>query len=343
MLYKRIAIDTSKSVFTLHGIDAADRATLRRDLKRAQVEAFFAKLPPTEVVLEACGASHHWGRVLIKLGHSVRLIPPQYVKPFVKRGKSDRADAQAICEDAGRPDMHFVTVKPAEMQANALVITVRDQLVGQRTALINALRGHAAEFGVIAAKGAAQAGPLLAQIARPQAGVPQMAQDMLAVLGAQIAALDSQIKALDATLHAQFKASEVCKRLAQIPGVGELTALAMTLTTDASQFESGRHFAAWLGLTPKNKSTGGRQCLGRISKAGNERLRSLLVLGATAVIRVAKPGARLGSAWLLGLLERKPRKLAAVALANKMARIIWAMMASGTAYRGAAQPALQAA
>ena len=343
MNYKRIAIDTSKGVFTCHGIDAEGRIILRRDLKRTQMQPFFAALPPTEIIMEACGASHHWGRVLIKLGHAVRLIPPQYVKPFVKRGKSDRADAQAICEAAGRPDMRFVAVKPADKQAEAMVITVRDQLVGQRTALINALRGHAAEFGVVAAKGAAHAGPLLVEASRPQAGVPQAAQEMLAVLGAQVASLDAQIKALDTRLHAQFKASEPCRRLAKIPGVGELTALAMTLTVDPKQFESGRHFAAWLGLTPKNKSTGGRQCLGRISKAGNERLRSLLVLGATAVIRVAKPGARLGSAWLLGLLERKPRKLAAVALANKMARIVWAMMARGTAYRGAALPTPQAA
>jgi transposase len=343
MSYKLIAIDTSKCVFTLHGTDAAGRTILRRDIKRAQMEAFFAKLTPTDIVLEACGASHHWGRLLAKLGHTVRLIPPQYVKPFVKRGKSDRADAQAISEAAGRPDMGFVAVKSADMQADAMVITVRDQLVGQRTALINALRGHAAEFGVIAAKGAAQAGSLLTEIARPEAGVPPMAQDMLAVLGCQIAALDRQIKTLEARLHGQFKASEAAQRLARIPGVGELTALAMTLTVDAKQFESGRHFAAWLGLTPKNKSTGGRERLGRISKAGNERLRSLLVVGATAVIRVAKPGAKLGSAWLLGLLERKPRKLAAVALANKMARIVWAMMASGKAYRGAALPTPQAA
>jgi transposase len=343
--YKRIAIDTSKSVFALHCTDAADRAVLRRDLRRGQFEPFFAKLPPTEIVLEACGASHHWGRLLTRLGHTVKLIPPQYVKPFVKRGKSDRADAQAISEAAGRPDMRFVPVKAADKQAHAMVLTVRDQLVGQRTALINALRGHAAEFGVIAAKGTVQAGPLLAEIARPESGVPQTAQEMLAVLGEQITALDRQIKALDARLHAQFKASEACRRLAKIPGVGELTALAMTLSVDPKQFESGRHFAAWLGLTPKNKSTGGRECLGRISKAGNERLRSLLVVGATAVIRVAKPGARLGTPWLVGLLERKPRKLAAVALANKMARIIWAMMASGRAYRGAgsAEPAPQAA
>jgi transposase len=343
MNYKRISIDTSKSVFTCHGIDGAGRVVLRRDLRRAQVSAFFAALPPTEVVMEACGASHHWARLLARLGHNVRLIPPQYVKPFVKRGKSDRADAQAICEAASRPDMRFVPVKSADKQAEAMVIGVRDLLVGQRTALINSLRGRAGEFGVIAAKGAAQAGPLLAECTKPEAGVPQTAQDMLAVLGAQIAALDAQIKELDARLHAQFKASEVCKRLAKIPGVGELTALAVTLTVDPGHFESGRHFAAWLGLTPKNKSTGGRQCLGRISKAGNERLRSLLVLGATAVIRVAKPGARLGSAWLLGLLERKPRKLAAVALANKMARILWAMMASGKAYRGAPLPTPQAA
>ena len=335
MQYKRIAVDTSKSVFTLHAIDATDRPIDRRDLRRGQFEDYFAELPPTEVVLEACGASHHWGRVLTRLGHRVRLIPPQYVKPFVKRGKSDRADAQAISEAAGRPDMRFVALKGADRQADAMVITLRDQLVGQRTALINAARGHATEFGIIAGKGAEQVVTLLQEVAKPQAGVPALAQEMLALLGEQIAALDRHIKALDVRLHAQFRASEQARRLAKIPGVGELIATTMSVTIDPKQFESGRHFAAWLGLTPKNKSTGGRERLGRISRAGNERLRSLLVVGATSVIRVAKPGARLGSAWLVGLLERKPRKLAAVALANKMARIIWAMMASGKAYRGA--------
>jgi transposase len=335
---KRIATDTSKSIFALHAIDASDRPILRRDIKRSQVEPFFAKLPPTEIVLEACGASHHWGRLFTKLGHKVRLIPPQYVKPFVKRGKSDRADAQAICEAAGRPDMRFVAVKSADQQAKAMVITLREQFMGQRTALINALRGHAGEFGVIAAKGTAHVGPLLAQIAKPQAEVPPLAQEVLAMLGEQITALDRQIAALDAKLHAMFKASETCKRLAKIPGVGELTALAMTLTVDFKPFESGRHFAAWLGLTPLNRSTGGKQRLGHISKAGNERLRSLMVLGATSVIKVCTPGSNKGSPWLKQLLERKPRKLAAVALANKMARIIWAMMASGKAYRGASAP-----
>jgi transposase len=343
MQFKRISIDTSKSVFTVHGIDAADRPVLRRDLRRAEVERFFAKLAPTEVAIEACGASHHWGRVIGHYGHTIKLIPPQYVKPFVKRGKNDRVDAQAISEAAGRPDMHFVPVKTADMQAQTLQLRLRETLVAHRTALINALRGHAAEFGVIAPKGTVQVAALLAAIADDARAVPTLARQSLAKLGEMIRQHDADIAELDAELAAQHKANAQSRRLAAIPGVGPLTALTLSLTIDAKQFESGRHFAAWLGLTPKDKSTAGRQQLGRISKAGNERLRSLLVVGATSVIRVAQPGRKLASAWLLKLLERKPRKLAAVALANKMARVVWAMMATGSSYRSVCADAPQAA
>ena len=332
MEFKRIAIDTSKHVFTLHGVDEQERPILRREFRRAQVEAFFAKLAPTEVVLEACGGSHHWGRMLSGLGHRVRLIPPQYVKPFVKRAKNDRNDAEAISEAAARPSMRAVPVKTVEQQAEAMILKHREMLVGQRTQAINALRGHAAEFGTVVAKGCQNVVALLTALAADSA-IPDAARAMFAQLGQHIVDLDARLDALDRQLMARHKANPVSRRLAEIPGVGPITAITLALMIDAGNFQSGRHFAAWLGLTPREHSTGGKQRMGRISKAGNERLRQLLVVGAMAVIRFAKPGSKSASAWLLQLLERKPRKLAAVALANKMARIIWAMMARGEAYR----------
>jgi transposase len=334
MQYKRIAIDTSKHVVTLHGVDEHERAVLRRNLKRAEMEAFFSKLASTEVVLEACGGAHPWGRRLNGLGHQVRLIPAQYVKPFVKRAKNDRADAEAISEAASRPSMPAVPIKSAEQQASGLILKHRERLIASRTAAINALRGHAAEFGVIAAKGTAQIEALLGKLAGEEA-VPAVAQAMFVRMGKHIAELDRQIAALDADLLALHKSDPVSQLLAAVPGIGPITATTLSLSVEPEHFASGRHFAAWLGLTPKEHSTGGKPRLGRISKAGNERLRPLLVVGATAVLRHAKPGRKGASAWLLGLLERKPRKLAAVALANKMARIVWAMMARGEAYRHA--------
>ena len=339
--FKRIAIDTSKHVFTLHGVDRNDQVVLRRNLRRAQVEPFFAKLPPTEVVLEACGASHHWGRLLQANGHIVRLIPAQYVKPFVKRGKNDRNDAEAIGEAASRPAMRFVPVKSAEQQAQACVLGIRELMVRQRTQLVNALRGHAGEFGVVAAQGAGGVAALRAAIAA--ATLPETASDMLNFLGRQIDALDREIAGLDAKLMAQHKANSVSRLLAGIPGIGPIGALTLALKVDPARFKSGRHLAAWIGLTPKERSSGGKQRLGGIGRAGDERLRQLLVLGATAVIRHAVPGKTTipnrqkprasASVWLVSLLERRPRQVAAVALANKMARIAWSMMASGEAYR----------
>lgn len=332
MKYKRIAIDISKHVFTLHGVDEQDRPVIRRNLKRAEMETFFSKVAPTEVVMEACGGAHHWGRLLCRLGHRVRLIPAQYVRPFVKRAKNDRADAEAISEAASRPSMPSVAVKSAEQQASCMILRHRAMLVGQRTAAINALRGHAAAFGVIAAKGTAQLEALLHKLA-DEAAVPGVARMMFARMGEHIASLDQQIEALDVELLALHKADPVSQLLAAVPGIGPITAITLSLSVEPEHFASGRHFAAWLGLTPKEHSTGGKPRLGRISKAGNERLRTLLVVGATSVIRHAKPGHKAASAWLLSLLERKPRKLAAVALANKMARTVWAMMARGEAYR----------
>ncbi|HEY0121785.1 MAG TPA: IS110 family transposase [Rhizobium sp.] len=332
MEFKRISIDTSKHVFTIHGVDETERPVFRRELRRGHVEQFFAKLVPTEVVLEACGGSHHWGRVLSGMGHRVRLIPPQYVKPFVKRSKNDRNDAEAICEAASRPTMRTVPVKTVEEQATTIVVKHRELLVKQRTQAINALRGHAAEFGVVAAQGCSNATALLTVLAGNEA-IPDMAKAMFEQMGAHITDLDTKIEALHQRLIELHKASPVSRCLAAIPGVGPITAISMALTVNPSNFESGRHFAAWLGLTPKEHSTGGKQRMGKTSKAGNERLRQLLVVGAMAVIRFAKPGSKSASPWLLQLLERKPRKLVAVALANKVARIIWAMMVRGEAYR----------
>jgi transposase len=331
--YKCIGIDTSKAVFTLHGIDQRDRPVLRINLRRAQMVSFFTKLAPTEIAMEACGGAHYWARELIKLGHKVRLIPPQYVKPYVKRGKNDRNDAAAICEAAGRPGMHFVPVKSVTQQAQGMVLKVRESLVGQRTLLVNTLRGHAAEFGVIAGKGLGKIGPLLAAVEQ-EAAIPSQAKDMAALLGNQIADLDTKIKEIEVNLTAAHKANPVSQRLATIPGVGPITALMLAIEIDPAAFESGRHLAAWAGLTPKEKSTGGKPRRGGISRAGNERLRVLLVAGATSVINAAmKPGSKLMTEWLRALLQRKPRKLAAVALANKMARVAWALMARGEVYR----------
>jgi transposase len=263
----------------------------------------------------------------------VRLIPAHYVKPFVRRGKNDRNDALAICEAAGRPELPHVPIKSAERQAEAMIVSVRDLLVRQRTQLINALRGHAMEFGVVAAKGSHQVDALLSHVAE-EPGVPDAARRMLGVLARQLAGVEAEIAELDAQMKVSAMADPVARRLMKVPAVGPVGALTLSLSVEAAQFEDGRHFAAWLGLVPKERSTGGKQRLGGISRAGNERLRQLLVIGAMAVIRHAKPGSKTASPWLLKLLERRPRKLAAVALANKVARVVWAMMARGEEWRG---------
>jgi transposase len=332
MKYKRIAIDISKHVFTLHGVDEQERPVLRRNLKRSEMETFFGKLAAPDVVMEACGGAHHWGRVLSRLGHRVRLIPAQYVKPFVKRAKNDRADAEAISTAASLPTMPSVALKTADQQAAAMVLKHREMLLSSRTQAINALRGHATEFGVIAAKGTAQVQTWLDKLAADET-IPPTAQAMFVQMGKHIDALDQQIAALDDELLALHKAHPISQLLAEVPGIGPLSAITLALTVQPEHFASGRHFAAWLGLTPKEHSTGGKPRLGKISKAGNERLRSLLVVGATSVIRHTKPGKPSASAWLLALTARKPPKLAAVALANKTARIVWAMMSRGEAYR----------
>jgi transposase len=332
----RVAIDTSKSVFTLHGVDAAGHAVLRRNLRRGQLEAFFEKLPAIEVVLEACGGSHHWGRWLMQRGHRVRLIPPQYVKPFVKRGKNDRNDAEAICVAAAQPSIGEVPVKSAERQAAAMLLSVRELLVRQRTQLVNALRGHATELGLVAPVGNKGLARLQGEIATADdERVPPAAKQALAMLGKEIDRIEARTAEIDAKLKKQLAAEPLARKLTAIPGIGPISALNLALRIDATQFKSGRHLAAWLGLVPRERSTGGKQRLGGISRAGNERLRQLLVVGATAVIQYAKPDRPGVSPWLLELLKRRPRKLVAVAWANKMARIVWAMMTSGEDYRPA--------
>ena len=328
----RVGLDIAKHVFQVHGVDEHEQPVLRRQLRRGEVERFFAALPPTRIWLEACGTSHHWARVLRGLGHEVMLLPPQYIKPYVKRGKNDAIDAAAICEAMSRPGMRFVTIKSAEQQAVLMLLSGRDLLVKQRTMLINAMRGHAAEFGVVAAKGPVKVSELLQRVHAAEAGVPGLAREILTLLSRQLDALNTELKGIEARLMQWHKADPVSQCLATQPGIGPIGAVSFALKiADPRGFRSGRHFAAWLGITPKEDSTGGRHRPGRISRQGDEALRKLLVLGATAVIRFATPGS--ASPWLVNLLARKPKKLAAVALANKMARILWAMMVSGELYR----------
>ena len=327
----RIGLDTSKHVFQIHGVDENEKPVLRRQLRRGEVEKFFAKLAPTRIGIEACGASHHWARVLRSLGHEVLLMPPQYVKAYVQRGKNDAIDAAAICEAMSRPQMRFVPVKTAEQQAALTMLGVRDLLVKQRTMLINAIRGHAAEFGVTVAKGPKQVAELQRRLAADE-GVPVLAHEMIDLLAGQLEALNARLKAIEARLMAYHRQDQTSQCLATIPGIGPIGGVSFALKVpDPKVFRSGRHFAAWIGITPRENSTAGKHRPGKISREGDESLRRLLVLGATAVIQQAKEGRT--SPWLLGLLARKPKKLAAVALANKMARIVWAMMVSGETYR----------
>jgi transposase len=328
----RIFIDTSKSVFQLHGVNGAEAPVLRRQLRRSQMLEFFSKLEPTVIGLEACGASHHWARMLSRLGHEVKLVPPQYVKAYVKRGKNDAADAEAGCEAMSRPTMRFVPVKSAEQQAALMMLNVRERLVRSRTQLSNVIRGHAAEFGLVAVKGLCRIEPLLMRIAGDQA-LPALAREVFESLGREWERLAMEIKRLDARLMAWHRAEETSRRLARIPAVGPIGASMLVLKApDPRAFKSARHFAAWMGLTPKDHSTAGRQRLGAITRAGDEALRSTLVVGATALLQHIRKGRGPRSPWLLKLLAKKEPKEVAVALANKIARIAWRMMISGEDY-----------
>ena len=330
----RIGIDTSKQVFQLHGVNASEQVVLRKKLRRSEIEKFFEKLEPTLIGMEACGASHYWARVLSSLGHEVRLIPPQYVKPYVKRGKNDAADAEAICEAMSRPKMRFVPVKSVNQQAALMLLSVRKSLVERRTQLANEIRGHAGEFGLIAAKGINKLGALLQRIALDMS-LPEEARELFALLGGQYRRVEEDLAEVEAKLRAWHRNNEMSRRLAKVPGIGEVVASMLVMKTPAPEvFRSGRHFAAWIGLTPADHSSGGKQKLGGITRAGDEALRTTLICGATAVIRHVLGGhSKSASPWLKDLLKRKPPKLAAVALANKMARIAWKLMVSGQTYR----------
>jgi transposase len=329
-----IGLDIAKRVFQAHGADAAGRVVFRKRLTRAKLLEFFAAQPPCVVAMEACAGSHHWGRELGELGHTVRLIPPAYVKPFVKRQKNDAADAEAICEAAQRPGMRFVPVEDEAQQASGVVFRARDLLVRQRTQCINALRGHLAEYGHVVPQGPAHVDSLVALVEDPESSVPEGARTILKVLIGTLGALEAQIRDLDAEIARRAKADPVARRLMTIPGIGPIAATAITALVPAPEgFRAGRDFAAWLGLTPLQRSTGGKQKLGAISRMGERTIRRLLILGASAVVRWAGQGGAPAGSWLARMRTRKPRMLVTVALANKTARIVWALLVRGGVYR----------
>jgi transposase len=335
-------MDTSKHIFQLHGVNAADAPVLRKKLRRKDMVTFFEKLAPTVIAIEACGASHHWARLLQSFGHTVKLIAPQLVKPYVKRGKNDAADAEALCEAMSRPTMRFVPVKTSEQQAALLLVGIRDRMIRNRTQLANAIRGYAAEFGLTAAKGLAHLVPLLDRIAADES-LPALARELFAIQATEYAQLQVQIAAVDGKLMAWHRADECSQRLDKIPGVGPIGAVLLRMKTpEPEMFQSGRQFAAWIGLTPKDHSTAGKVRLGVITRAGDEGLRSVLVAGAIAVIQQAQRSGR-ASPWLAEPLKRKSPKLAAVALANKTARIAWKMMMTGETYSVRSPAALASA
>jgi transposase len=329
-----IGLDIAKHVFQVHGADAAGHVVFRKRVTRPKLLGFLAAQPPCIVAMEACAGAHYWARQIGKLGHEVRLIPPAYVKPFVKRQKNDAADAEAICEAAQRPSMRFVPVKTEEQQANAIVFRARDLLVRQRTQCVNALRGHLLEFGYVFPQGISHVATLVGLVEDPQSSVPESARIILQLLVDTFTALDGQIAALDAEINRRSKADPTARRLMTIPGVGPIVSTAITALVPAAEgFRAGRDFAAWLGLTPVQRSTGGKQKLGAVSKRGERTIRRLLIIGASAVVRQAsRRGAPKGS-WLARMLARKPKMLVTVALANKTARIVWALLVKGGVYR----------
>jgi transposase len=332
-----IGLDLAKHWFQVHGVDAAGAAILRKRLKRAEVLAFFQGLEPCLVGMEACASSHYWAREIARFGHTVRLMPPAYVKPYVKRGKNDAADAEAICEAVTRPTMRFVAVKTPEQQGLLMLHRARRLLVRQRTMTACAIRSHLAEFGFITGQGIGRVEPLLEHLAEEEADrLPGEVRDILFMLAAELATLGDRIAQIEARIDAQHRANPVSRLIATIPGIGPITATAIAATVpDATAFRSGRDFAAWLGLTPRQNSSGGKDRLGSITKRGDTYLRHLLFIGARNVIRYPKARAAAGAAWIEALIARRSRTVAAVALANKMARIAWAMMTTGEVYRSA--------
>jgi transposase len=330
-----VGLDIAKSVFQVHGVDSAGQVVIRRQLKRRYVLAFFQKLPPCLVGIEACASSHHWSRELKALGHTVRLMPPAYVKPYVKRQKNDAADAEAICEAVTRANMRFVETKTPEQQSGMVLHRTRHLCMRQQTAVINAIRAHLAEFGIVAPVGRKGVEELLDVVADPSdKRVPEIARACLSALGVQLRRFKEQILEFDRMIRAWHRSSETSMRLDECPGVGPVLATALVATVaDPKVFRSGRNFSAWIGLVPKQHSSGGKDRLGSISKQGDRYLRGLFVAGALAVIRYAKIHGTKHRPWLTALLARRPTKVAAIALANKIARMVWAMMAKGERYK----------
>lgn len=335
-----IGLDLAKNVFQAHGAGSDGSVVFRRKLARLQVIKFFVGQPRCTVAMEACASAHHWGRTIAALGHTVKLIPPAYVKPFVKRRKNDMADAEAIAEAAARPTMRYVAVKSEQQQAMAMAYRTRDLLVRQRTQTINALRGHLAEYGVVAPTGIAHLGRLAAVVEGEEGMLPEPVVELARVLLNQITALSAQVDALEKQLRQRAASDEAVRRLMTIPGVGVIAATALTTFAPPPEtFSKGRDFAAWVGLTPRQHSSGGKERLGKTSKMGQRDIRRLLIIGAVATVRWAvRKGAPEGS-WLARMLAKKPRMLVAVALANRMARAAWAVMRKQEDYRDPAAAA----
>ncbi len=329
-----IGIDLAKNVFQVHGIAEDESVVFNKPLRRAQVLPFFRKLEPCLIGMESCSTAHHWARELAALGHEVRLIPPMYVKPYVKRGKSDAIDAEAICEAVTRPTMRFVAIKTVDQQALLTLHRARDLLVRQRTQLINGLRGLVAEFGIYIPRGLARVIGFAEDITLGEVlDLPDIANEVIRNLSEQLMALHQRVRWYEERLKQVAKEDERVRLLRTIPGVGAVTASAIIASIGSGhQFRNGREFAAWLGLTPANKSSGGKEKLGRITKMGDQYLRSLLVVGMTSLVRQTRSHPERASKWLTSLLERKPARLATVAMANKTARIVWAVLTRNVPY-----------
>jgi len=329
-----IGLDLAKNIFQAHGVDASGQVLLKRRIRRDEVLDFFATLEPTLVGMEACATAHHWARELLALGHQVRLMAPQFVKPYVKSQKNDAADAEAICEAVTRPSMRFVPIKTADQQAALMLHRTREFLIKQRTSLINAIRAHFAEFGIVAAVRIRNVDRLIELLTVRGQELPVLARQMLSIMSDQLRDVALRVKEVERELLSWHRSSEISRQLATIPGVGPLTASALTTSVvDATQFAFARQFAAWLGLVPQQRSSGGKERLGKISKRGDGYLRQLLIHGARSVVNWRQRSTTTKDAWLEGLLLRRPFNVATVAQANKNARIVWALMTTGDDYK----------